>query len=474
MRYWIAEFRLGWVGLLLLGMSPLEAEPANQAERPMNILLLISDDQRRDSIGALGNPEVITPHLDWLVRHGTSFDRNYCMGSFSGAVCAPSRAMLMTGRTLWQFEGNIFNMKTGSVLMPELFRQAGYRTFGTGKWHNGREWFHRAFTDGDAIFFGGMGDHLGLSVHSHDPEGKYGEETERKIEKFSSTVFADAAVEFLESAEEEDRPFFAYVSFTAPHDPRMAPELYEELYDPEAISLPANYLSEHPFDNGDLRLRDEQLAPWPRTPEVVREHLAAYYAMITQMDAQIGRILDALRNTGRADNTLIVFTSDHGLGVGSHGLMGKQNLYEHSMGAPLIFVGPGIDEGRRVQSLVYLLDLFPTLCDWVGLNVPPTVEGKSLVPLLRGEQRVVRSSVYLAYKDVQRAVVTDRWKLVQYPKVGETQLFDLLNDPEEVHNFAGLDGYHNHVTRLENLLHQWQIRLDDPVLQVQAQEPEQE
>ena len=133
-------------------------------------------------------------------------------------------------------------------------------------------------------------------------------------------------------------------------------------------------------------MRDEKLAPWPRTPDVVRQHLHDYYACITSIDHHIGRILGTLTKTGDLENTLIVFSSDHGLAVGSHGLFGKQSLYEHSMKSPLIFAGPGIPRGRSA-ALAYLYDIFPTVCDLAGVVVPPSVDGKSLVPVIRRRER---------------------------------------------------------------------------------------
>ena len=144
----------------------------------------------------------------------------------------------------------------------------------------------------------------------------------------------------------KDRPFFAYVGFAGPHDPRVAAREWLELYERDRIPLPRNYEPFHPFDNGEMTNRDEKLAPWPRTEEVVREHLHDYYACISSIDANIGRILDKLDAIGERDRTIVVFSSDHGLAIGSHGLFGKQNLYEHSMKSPLVFAGPGIPEGR--------------------------------------------------------------------------------------------------------------------------------
>ncbi len=280
--------------------------------------------------------------------------RAYCMGAMQGAVCAPSRAMLMTGRTLFHIKEDL----AGQTTWPEVFGKSGYTTFATGKWHNQQESLLRSFQHGRSIFFGGMGNPYTLPLQDITPDhtltNKHPSGT-HSVEKF-----ADAAVEFLKG-QSGKAPFLCYVAFNAPHDPRQAPASYHERHATNPPPLPANYLPEHPFDNGELVIRDERLAPWPRSPEVVRQHLADYYASIEYLDAQIGRILDALDSSGQTSNTLIVFTSDHGLAIGSHGLFGKQNLYDHSMHSPLILAGPGVPRDKKLDALCYLLDIFPTL-----------------------------------------------------------------------------------------------------------------
>jgi arylsulfatase A-like enzyme len=276
----------------------------------------------------------------------------------------------------------------------------------------------------------------------------------------SVQLFADRAIEFLKR-QKGDKPFLLYVAFNCPHDPRLAPPAYHAKYNAKRPPLPANFLPQHPFNNGALVLRDERLAPWPRTPEIVRQHLADYYSAINFMDDQIGRILDALHSSGQYNNTLIVFSSDHGLAIGSHGLFGKQNLYDHSMHAPLIVAGPGVPNGKRRDALCYLLDIFPTLGDLSGVAAPDGSEGKSLVPVLAGRQNAVRDSVFTAYIDVQRAVRDDRWKLIVYPQINKTQLFDLHDDPIEMKDLAADSRRAGEVKRLTALLKDWQEQLGD-------------
>lgn len=420
---------------ILLVTGLLNTAAAMAAERP-NVLLLIADDLRPDAIGANGNPDVKTPNIDLLMQRGRSYDRAYCMGSNSGAVCAPSRAMLLTGRSRFEIPQDVlvpWGPTTGTPappMLPEIFRAQGWRTFATGKWHQRRPHFSRCFDDGDAIFFGGMGPHEGLKVHAFDPDGLYPGGASKSMDIFSSTGFANATIEFLSDQENATDPFFAWVAFTAPHDPRTPPEAIRSTYEDASLSLPPNILPEHPFDNGELSIRDEKLEAWPRTPEALRRHLGDYYGMIEQMDAQIGRILESLEASGQADNTIVVFLADHGLGMGSHGLMGKQNLYEHSAGAPLVVAGPGIEPGERRDQLVYLHDTVPWLLDKAGLQHPKGLHARSL-------ESGDRESLVLHYRDGQRALVEDRWKLIVYPKVGLVQLFDLDIDPHELNNLAG-------------------------------------
>jgi len=428
-------------------------------ERP-NVLFLFTDDQRFDTIHALGQEEIRTPNLDRLAAMGTAFTRAHIMGGHHGAICAPSRAMLMTGRGLFDLHETGDVIPEDHAMMPEVFAEAGYATFGTGKWHNNKSAYARAFQHGDNIFFGGMhwprdGGHEAPGLHHFDPEGVYPKEARWQGEGFSSQLFADATLEFLNSQKGSDQPFFAYVAFSSPHDPRTAPEPYRQWYAPDSVSLPPNFLPEHPFDNGELRVRDEMLRAHPRTPEAVREELAAYYAMISEVDAQIGRLLDALDANGQLDNTLIVFAGDNGLAVGSHGLLGKQNLYEHSVRVPLILAGPGIPQNETRDALSYLFDLFPTLTELAGLPTPPTVQGRSLVPVLQDPDAAFREAVFYAYRDFQRGVRTaDNWKLIRYHVEGTlyTQVFDLNEDPYERRNLADDPAYVAQRERLEALL----------------------
>lgn len=235
-----------------------------------------------------------------------------------------------------------------------------------------------------------------------------------------------------------------YLAFNAPHDPRQSPKEYVDRYPLDTISVPENFMPRNPHDEAMAcgpGLRDEDLAPFPRTPHAVKVHRQEYYAIITHMDAQIGRILDALENSGKAENTFIVFTADHGLAVGHHGLLGKQNMYDHSVRVPLMLSGPGIPSGRRIDTPVYLQDVMPTSLGWAGLDVPAQVAFKSLTPLLADESHPHYEAIYGAYVDRQRMVTQDGFKLIYYPTSETTLLFDVTNDPLETKNLADNPAY---------------------------------
>ena len=438
---------------------------------PINVLLIYTDDQRYNTIGGLSDPEVKTPNLDALLERGTAFTHAHTMGGLHGALCAPSRSMLMSGRPLFRLDGTGDHIPSDHVMIPELLAEAGYITFATGKWHNDRASFVRAFQAGDRIFFGGMhmpavGGHEAPELFEFDPSGAYPNDNRHQVDGYSSTLFADATIDFLSEARLADQPFLAYVSFTSPHDPRTPPEPYASWYHPDSVSLPPNYLSEHPFDNGDLDVRDERLRELPRTEEMVRQELALYYGMISEVDAQIGRILDALETNGQLDNTLVIVAGDNGLAVGSHGLLGKQNLYEHSMRVPLILAGPRIPSNEQRNQLVYVFDIFPTIAEILNLSLPETVEGESLVQWIDDSQSSGRASVFYAYRDLQRGIRTaDGWKHLQYQVNGvhTQQLFDLNSDPYETQNLITDPSYQETLDHLRQLLVEESMYWSDPL-----------
>lgn len=432
------------------------------AKRP-NILFLFTDDQRFDTIHALNNPHIQTPNMDRLVEQGTSFTHAAIMGGSNGAVCMPSRAMVMTGRTLFHLEDMGQTIPEEHMMLPCWLReQAGYHTYGIGKWHNSRESYARGFDDGAHIFFGGMNDHWNVPTYDFDPTGQY---TEGKVTiepgYHSTEKFSDAAVDFINKYD-QDNPFFLYVAYMAPHDPRTMPARFLRMYEPDMIEIPESFQKIHPFDNGALGIRDELLAGFPRDEREIRNHIADYYAMISHLDEHIGHVLDALEASGQAENTIIVLAGDNGLALGRHGLMGKQNLYDHSVRVPLIFTGPGIPQGKQSDAFVYLLDIFPTLCGLTDLGIPETVDGIDLTPAIQGNASE-RESLYYAYTHVQRAVQNKTHKLIEYVVDGirHTQLFDLVADPNEIHDLSTIPEQEERIAALREVLWQWRKRSDD-------------
>jgi arylsulfatase A-like enzyme len=437
-RRFLQAAGLGAAGLALGRRSPGDAG----RKRP-NVLFLFTDDQREDTVSALGNPDIQTPNLDALVKSGVVFRNAYCMGGFSGAVCLPSRLMTMYGRSWFSVRG----LPEDAPCFPRSMNEAGYETYHHGKKGNTARQAHTLF------------------AHSH-----YLDDGTVRKSGHPGKLVADDAIAFLRERD-RDRPLFMYLAFASPHDPRVARQEYLDRYDLSRMPLPANFLPFHPFNNGELVIRDERLAAWPRTEGEIRMHLRDYYAVITYLDEQIGRIIQALKDAGEYDNTIIVFSSDQGIAIGSHGLMGKQNLYEHSMGVPLIFSGPGIPAGRSVGAFAYLFDVYPTVCELVGAPIPESLEGRSLAPIIRGEADSVRDTIFLAYRDIQRAVRRGRWKLIRYPRIDKTQLFDLEADPHETQDLAADPGHAKMVRELKAAMREQQRLFGDPQPLVVA-EPE--
>ncbi len=396
---------------------------AAHAARP-NVLFLFADDMRADSIGALGNPVVKTPNLDTLVKSGMAFDNACCFGGNSPAVCTPSRNMLLSGKAYFRWKDHLSPMagkkQAGALCpgeglnFPASMKEAGYLTYHHGKKGN-----------------------TALEIQARFELNKYlqNDQAERNSGEPGKEI-ADGAVEFVKGRKEGDRPFFMYLAFGNPHDPRVAAPKYLEQYQRDQIPLPVNYLPQHPFDNGEMTVRDEALSPWPRTEAEIRKTLHEYYAVITAMDSHIGRILAALKESGQYDNTIILFSADQGIAVGSHGLLGKQNLYNAGMNSPLIFTGPGIKQGRT-DAMVYLLDIYPTVCALTGAPVREGIDGISFKPVLDGVATAARKEMFFAYRHLQRAYRDEQYKIIRYPEINKTQLFDVAADRYETKDLAG-------------------------------------
>ena len=437
-----------------------------------NILFIITDDQRFDTIHTLGNDEIITPNLDSLAERGVSFDRAHIAGGTCGAVCMPSRAMVMSGRNPFHLEELGGNIPSEHKTLAETFKNNGYETIGLGKWHNGCPAYARSFTQGAKIFFGGMWDHWNVPTCRYDPTGEYdnvinfvvdfysdNHPQEQHCDEFepgkhSSTLLTDSAIELLKENAGKEKPFFMYLAYLAPHDPRTMPDKFRRMYDLEKIKLPPNFQKTIDTNYPLMVHRDEHLAAYPREEAEIKRHIAEYFAMITHLDYEIGRLLQALEESGEKDNTIIVFTGDNGLAVGQHGWLGKEDIYEHGVRVPLIMAGPGIAENSRNKAFVYLYDIFPTLCEKAGIEIPESVDGKSFVQLLDGEHgENFRDELYLIFDEFVRGVKDDNYKLIEY-RNGDAEedkwtfLYDMKNDPWETKNLANCEEYKDTIAEL--------------------------
>lgn len=430
------------VGTMLL-LTPARSQQPDAAKKArLNILFILVDDQSPFDLTVYDPNSVCrTPVIEQLAKEGTVIDGAHHMGSWSGAVCTPSRHMVMSGRTVWHLprrgvRGEKQNPHCPTDLadqtMAAVFNRAGYDTMRTCKRGNSYKAANNQFT----------------VVHDKVQRGANG--------KNGSAWHADRVLDYLKqrAATNDADPFLIYFGFSHPHDPRHAPEEYLAHYgannrtvpkEPAANAppLPRNYLPAHPFHHGHPRLRDEvnvQGVKRRRDPATLRNELGRQFACNENIDHQIGRVLERLAEMGELDNTLIIYTSDHGMAIGRHGLQGKQNLYEHTFRVPFVVKGPGIPQGKRVRGNVYLLDVLPTLCDFAGVTTPATVEGRSMRPVLEGKQPTIRDVLYGTYaggtKPGMRCVKKGNYKLIQYDSldgfVRETQLFDLSNNPDEL------------------------------------------
>lgn len=442
-RFWLVVAIFLTASCLAPAADRIAAKPT--AEKP-NILFIFTDDQAPDTIHAWGNQQVQTPNMDRLVEAGCSFTHAHNQGGWNGAVCLASRKMINTGRFLWNAHAENLNERVKDRKMwSQLMSQAGYETYFTGKWH--------VDAKPEKIF-----DHVAHvrpGMPNQTPAG-YNRPIEGDQAQWSpsdpahggywqggkhwSEVLADDAETFLASAAKSDKPFFMYLAFNAPHDPRQSPASYVGMYPWKSIELPESFLPAYPFAEAigaGPKLRDESLAPYPRTPFAIKVNRSEYYALVSHADAQIGRILDSLKKTGKADKTYIVFTADQGLACGHHGLMGKQNMHWHSVGSPLVIVGPDIEKGRRIETRVYLQDVMPTTLELAGAAVPDDVQFRSLLPLLRGQRSQQYEAIYGGFMSFQRMVVDDGHKLILYPGVPKARLYDVEKDPRELNDLAG-------------------------------------
>ncbi len=439
-----------------------------QSSRPVkpskpDILFIFVDDMTYDGLNALGNHQIISPNIDKLVKRGVSFQNNYNMGGWNGAISQASRTQLITGMYVWnayreQERDKFSSLVEKRQLWPQVMEDAGYKTYHTGKWHM---WYVKPgaiFQKAEGLSSGMMPDHYNFKAPTYGvPKTYLGYERPLSRDDSSwqpwdtsnggywkedgrhwSVIQADYLIDYMQENQDSEKPLFMTIAFNAPHDPRQSPKEFIDMYDVDEIEVPESFQPEHPYMKEmacDKTLRDEELAPWPRTKYAIQKHRQEYYSLISHLDVQIGRILDALERSGRADNTLIVFSADNGIALGKHGLMGKQSMYDHSLKVPLVFAGCGLPEGETRTQLTYMQDLVPTVMEIAGVEKPKGMDFVSQLDVAKdGSLPSNHSELYGAYLDVQRMVRNDRYKLLMIPKARKAYLFDLINDPQEIVN----------------------------------------
>lgn len=437
------------VGACSIFHDPLLAAISQQkANKKPNILFIFADDQAFNTIRATGNDQIRTPNIDRLVNNGLTFTHAYNMGAWGGAVCIASRTMLNTGLFLWHAE-KIYSQtdtlyREQGKMWSQLLAKSGYTTYMTGKWHLKAN-AEKAFD---------VSKHIRPGMPNQTEAG-YNRPIEGKPDPWKpwdkshggywkggthwSEVLANDATSFISQAAKSDKPFFMYLAFNAPHDPRQSPKQYVSMYPLDNVEVPKSYVPEYPYKDAigcGKDLRDERLAPFPRTKYAVKVNRQEYYAIITHMDTQIGIILDTLEKSGKADNTYIFFTADHGLAVGNHGLIGKQNMFDHSVRVPLIVTGPSIPKKKMIHTPVYLQDIMPSTLELAGANKPDHVQFESLMPLIEGKTKKSYDAIYGAYKELQRMITQDNYKLILYPQIKKALLYNLKKDPLEMNNLA--------------------------------------
>ena len=445
----------------LAGLSPALA-----AER-LNVLFIAVDDMNND-LACYGHPQVKSPQIDRLAARGVRFDRAYCQFP----LCSPSRVSIMTGMRpdttrIFELQTNFRTSTLPNVVtLPQLFTKNGYFSARVGKiYHYGnpgqigtpglddpQSWQEainprgRDKDEEDRLVNYTPKRGLGSALCFLAAEGTDEEQTDGKV--------AAEAIRLME--EHKDQPFFIAAGFYRPHCPYIAPKRYFEQYPLASITLPQDP-SQHLTHIPKAALASTN--PWPyfgATEDQAREAKQAYYATISFVDTQVGRLLDALDRLKLADKTIVVFWSDHGYHQGEHGLWMKQSLFEESARVPLIIAAPGTARNKASKGTVELVDVYPTLADLAGLTPPADLEGTSLRPLLENPQAEWSEP---AYTQVWRgsfpghSVRTQRWRYTEWDNGRQgTQLYDHQNDPRELNNLASDPPHASVVTQLKALV----------------------
>ena len=453
----------------------------SQAKKP-NILFIFVDDLSYDCVASHGNKQVKTPNIDRLTSESTHFTQAYNSGTWSAAVCLASRTQLMTGQRVWH-AGALYNGIKSNVhpeilkkidapkttlveyaeaglFWPQLMEQSGYETYYAGKWHVGPNSIAEKIWKHTKNLRPGMPNQAEIRYNRTFVRGQTSNWLPTDVTnqgywkggKHWSEVLKDDAIEFLDISKKSKKPFLMTIAFNAPHDPKQAPKEFQDMYPYDSIKVPENFLPEYPHDFGANRIRDEQLAPFPRTPYSIQVNRSEYYALITHLDVQIGQILAHLKTTGQDKNTYIFFTADHGLAIGQHGMTGKQNMYDHSVRVPWLISGPGIPKGKKVDDFIYLQDVMATSLDLADIKKPSHLEFNSVLPIINGKKKVCTNIVYSSYLNHQRMVRSKDYKYIIYPISGIELLYDLRKDPLEITDVSKIKKYNKYLEKMRTHL----------------------
>ena len=438
---------LSWFLAALVLACPVTLASAQEKAAPPNILLIIPDQLRAQALGCMGNPDVQTPHLDRLAAEGLLFRQTFA----NTPVCCPARATLLTGKYPHKHGliANDLRLRETEPTLAKMLKEHGYTTGFIGKWH----------LDGgkrDPGFVPPGPRRQGFDFwaacecnHAHFNPVIFRDKPEPiRSKQFEPELLTDVALEFLRA--NRSRPFFLVVSMGPPHDPYGAPEAYMKKYDPQKLTMRANWK--------------------PNVPQAGREQIAAYYAAITAVDDQVGRMLDGLKDFGLEENTVVLFTSDHGDMLGSQGARLKRKPWEESIRVPGILRWPAkVKAGRRVDTLLAHVDLAPTLLALCGLKVPADMQGSDLSGVVLGKTDRGPDSAFLQIfgpfagdgtAHAWRGVRTQH-HLYARTKTGPWLLYDLDKDPDELKNLADDPGSAAVRKELEARLEKWMEHMGD-------------
>lgn len=468
------------VGLALAASAV--AVPQNDGAGPPNVLFLIADDLTAEALARYGNTEVETPNLDRLADRGVVFDRAYCQYS----VCAASRASLLSGRYVSQLTGangsfsNLDQVLGQDSTLPEYFRNHGYVSARVSKLYHMRvpgditngvagpdhapSWDLTDNVQAPEWMTPGTAGHYTNETLNFNPNQHYGLGFGTAFYAVSGSlpgdeqadwIAADRAIARLDALAQQ--PFFLAVGFVRPHVPLVAPSSDFDRYDAPSLTLAASV----PNDLADIPSQGifwNEPSRGPNTDDDRREVLRAYYAAVTFMDQQVGRVLDRLDQLNLSDNTYVVFTSDHGYHLGEHTMWQKLSLHEESARVPLIIAGPGITPGRRT-ALTELVDLYPTLADLCGLPIPASCAGRSLSGVLDGSVAAVRDGA-LSRDNAGHLLRDADWSYMRYSG-GAEELYDMrpapFGDPKQFTNRASDPAY---LSILQDLRDRLDAKLD--------------